>query len=178
MSQEEVKETEGTDTQEHLPQSQSELDSVISKAIGTALKNNTAKLEEQFNQKLKEELEKERSYAKLSEKEKEEAKLTEREEELKERERALALAELKAEVKTDVLEKGLPTELVDFLVVLDDKEKILDAVNAVQKVIENKVRDEVKEKVRQDTPSEPQRTYNAPNDRQTLAERAAKHRII
>lgn len=162
----------------NLPKSQSELDAAISKAVDKALKNNTSKLQSEFDTKLEEALEKERSYAKLSEKEKEEAKLSEREQALIKRERAIELAELSAEVKADVLEKELPVELVDFLVVLNDKELILDAVNSIKALVDEQVREGIKDSLRQDAPIEPRRDYNASTNDTSLAKMAAKHRII
>lgn len=145
------------------------------------MKRRLQKQEKQFNERLneavKEAIEKERSYAEMSEKEKKEAQFQEREEALAKREAELAKAELQAEVKTDVLEKGLPTELVDILTVSDDKEAILANVNAIKELVDQAITEGIKANARQKAPSEPTRDYGM-SDSQSFADFANKNRLI
>ena len=145
------------------------------------MKRRLQKQEEQFNERLNEAvknaIEKERSYAEMSEKEKKEAQVQEREEALAKREAELAKAELQAEVKTDVLEKGLPTELVDILTVSDDKEAILANVNAIKELVDQAITEGIKANARQKAPSEPTRDYGM-SDSQSFADFANKNRLI
>lgn len=133
--------------------SQSEVDSQISKAVDSALK----KREEKHEKELQERIEKERNeaaeYAKLSQKDKEEAEYKKRVEKLEQREQEINNRELVGQIQTDLKDNGLPTELADTLLSLQDNEKIKGRISDIKKHVDEAVNEKVKEALRQDTPN-------------------------
>ncbi|WP_049399493.1 capsid assembly scaffolding protein Gp46 family protein, partial [Staphylococcus capitis] len=132
---------------------QSEVDSQISKAVETALSKRERKHQQEL-EKAKEEAKKEaESYAKLTEKEKKEKEYEKREKALAEKEKQFKLRELKADVESDLKEKGLPTSFAESLIHLEDAEQINEVVKAIKQDFDNAVQEQVKEATRQSTPS-------------------------
>ncbi|MCG2031214.1 DUF4355 domain-containing protein [Staphylococcus epidermidis] len=143
---------QGDDDKKFFELTQSELDSQKHKAVNKALANQ----EKKFEQRLKEAVENARSegesYAKLTQKEKEEKALSEREKALAEKEKEFKLRELKADVESDLKEKGLPTSFANSLIHLEDNEQINDVVNSIKEDFDKAVQEQVKEATRQSTP--------------------------
>ncbi|MCF7581267.1 DUF4355 domain-containing protein [Staphylococcus epidermidis] len=159
--------------------SQSELDSQVSKAVDKALANRERKHQEEI-EKIKENARKEgESYAKLTEKEKQEKALSEREKRIEERERELKLNQLTSDVERDLKEKGLPTSFAESLVVLEDNEKINEAVNQIKKDFDEAVKEQVKEATRQALPESKGTIFQRNEQKQnSLRDEAMKRRII
>lgn len=159
--------------------SQSELDSQVSKAVDKALANRERKHQEEI-EKIKEDARKEgESYAKLTEKEKQEKALSEREKRIEERERKLKLNQLTSDVERDLKEKGLPISFAESLVVLEDNEKINEAVNQIKKDFDEAVKEQVKEATRQDNPNVGASNFNSrQSTSKSIAEIAKENRII
>lgn len=158
---------------------QSELDSQKHKAVNTALANQ----EKKFEQRLKEAVENARSegesYAKLTQKEKEEKALSEREKALAEKEKEFRLRELKADVESDLKDKGLPTSFAESLIHLEDNEQINEVVNAIKEDFDRAVQEQVKEATRQSTPSGQQSDVSSnKKTSDSFAEIARQNRII
>lgn len=140
------------DDKEIFELTQSELDSQKHKAVNKALANQ----EKKFEQRLKEAVENARSeaesYAKLTEKEKKDKEFEKREQALAEKEKEFKLRELKADVESDLKEKGLPTSFAESLIHLEDNEQINDVVNSIKEDFDKAVQEQVKEATRQSTP--------------------------
>nr|DAO91067.1 MAG TPA: capsid scaffolding protein [Caudoviricetes sp.] len=143
---------QGDDDKEIFELTQSELDSQKHKAVNKALANQ----EKKFEQRLKEAVENARSeaesYAKLTEKEKKDKEIEKREQALAEKEKEFKLRELKADVESDLKEKGLPTSFAQSLIHLEDNEQINDVVNSIKEDFDKAVQEQVKEATRQSTP--------------------------
>ena len=143
---------QGDDDKKVFELTQSELDSQKHKAVNKALANQ----EKKFEQRLKEAVENARSeaesYAKLTEKEKKDKEIEKREQALAEKEKEFKLRELKADVESDLKEKGLPTSFAQSLIHLEDNEQINDVVNSIKEDFDKAVQEQVKEATRQSTP--------------------------
>lgn len=170
---------QGDDDKKVFELTQSELDSQKHKAVNKALANQ----EKKFEQRLKEAVENARSegesYAKLTQKEKEEKTLSEREKALAEKEKEFRLRELKADVESDLKDKGLPTSFANSLIHLEDNEQINEVVNSIKEDFDRAVQEQVKEATRQSTPSG-QRSDVSSNKKtsDSFAEIARQNRII
>ena len=167
------------DDKEIFELTQSELDSQKHKAVNKALANQ----EKKFEQRLKEAVENARSeaesYAKLTQKEKEEKALSEREKALAEKEKEFRLRELKADVESDLKDKGLPTSFAESLIHLEDNEQISEVVNAIKEDFDIAVQEQVKEATRQSTPSGQQSDVSSnKKTSDSFAEIARQNRII
>lgn len=144
---------------DELPKSKSELDSHTNKAIQKALENQR----KEFKDKLDAEREKARAdaekYAKMTEKEKEDAEMQERLKELEERERELNNRELLTNIKSDLQDKELPDAFADSLLLLQDNEKIKEAIEEIKETWDSEIAEAKKESVRQKTPKGSTRSY-------------------
>lgn len=170
---------QGDDDKEIFELTQSELDSQKHKAVNKALANQ----EKKFEQRLKEAVENARSeaesYAKLTEKEKKDKEFEKREQALAEREKKFRLRELKADVESDLKEKGLPTSFAQSLIHLEDNEQINDVVNSIKEDFDKAVQEQVKEATRQSTPSGQQSDVSSnKKTSDSFAELARQNRII
>lgn len=167
------------DDKEIFELTQSELDSQKHKAVNKALANQ----EKKFEQRLKEAVENARSeaesYAKLTEKEKKDKEIEKREQALAEKEKEFKLRELKADVESDLKEKGLPTSFAQSLIHLEDNEQINEVVNAIKEDFDRAVQEQVKEATRQSTPSGQQSDVSSnKKTSDSFAEIARQNRII
>lgn len=122
---------------------QEDLDKVVAKRVN--------EIETKWETKVKDIVAKERSeaerLAKLSAEEKEKEERTKKDAEIRERENALTLREMKIEAKSMLQEKGIPVDLVDFVVDLDankTKENIEKLAKTYSKAVENGVTDKLK----------------------------------
>ena len=167
------------DDKEIFELTQSELDSQKHKAVNKALANQ----EKKFEQRLKEAVENARSeaesYAMLTEKEKKDKEFEKREQALAEKEKEFKLRELKADVESDLKEKGLPTSFAQSLIHLEDNEQINDVVNSIKEDFDRAVQEQVKEATRQSTPSGQQSDVSSnKKTSDSFAEIARQNRII
>ena len=173
------KKSENNSGQEQETYTRSEVDSQISKAVETALSKRDRKHQQELD-KAREEAKKEaESYAKLTEKEKKDKEIEKREQALAEKEKEFKLRELKADVESDLKEKGLPTSFAQSLIHLEDNEQINEVVNAIKEDFDRAVQEQVKEATRQSTPSG-QRSDVSSNKKtsDSFAEIARQNRII
>ena len=167
------------DDKEIFELTQSELDSQKHKAVNKALANQ----EKKFEQRLKEAVENARSeaesYAMLTEKEKKDKEFEKREQALAEKEKEFKLRELKADVESDLKEKGLPTSFAQSLIHLEDNEQINEVVNSIKEDFDRAVQEQVKEATRQSTPSGQQSDVSSnKKTSDSFAEIARQNRII
>ena len=95
------------------PSSQSELDSIVNKAVQTALNNQKSKSEDDFQKRVEAEIKKREDYAKLSETQKRDRDFEERQNKFNEEVAAFKQSQLIMEVKEDLLSKNLPVELAE-----------------------------------------------------------------
>ena len=123
-----------------------------------------AKFDEQLAKAVEDGKSEGQKLAKMSAQEKADAEEQERLAKLDEREQELNKRELTANVGDILTEKGLPKELANSLVVLGDADKISAVVDMVQKSIEQGVNDGVKERMRQDPPTNGGSNLNATDD--------------
>ncbi|MBM5983576.1 DUF4355 domain-containing protein [Staphylococcus caprae] len=170
---------QGDDDKKFFELTQSELDSQKHKAVNKALANQ----EKKFEQRLKEAVENARSeaesYAKLTEKEKKDKEIEKREQALAEKEKEFKLRELKADVESDLKEKGLPTSFAQSLIHLEDNEQINDVVNSIKEDFDKAVQEQVKEATRQSTPyGQGSDVSSKKETSKSFAEIARQNRII
>ena len=173
------KKSENNSGQEQETYTRSEVDSQISKAVETALSKRDRKHQQELD-KAREEAKKEaESYAKLTEKEKKDKEIEKREQALAEKEKEFKLRELKADVESDLKEKGLPTSFAQSLIHLEDNEQINEVVNAIKEDFDRAVQEQVKEATRQSTPSGQQSDVSSnKKTSDSFAEIARQNRII
>ena len=134
------------------PASKSELDSIIGKAVNTALANAKKKSQKEIDDAIQEALKKEKDYSKLSESERKEKEIDDREQALADREAQADYKELLAQVATDLASKKLPGEFAEMLAVQGDNEKSLNNVKQFEKTFNEAVAEQVKVSLRQKTP--------------------------
>lgn len=158
-----------------LPQSQSELDSIIGKAIDKALKNNDKKWAAKTEQAVAAAKKEAESYAKMTQAQRKDAEIKKREKELDEREAKLNHKALIADIQADLTDKGLPTVFADALSLLKDNEAIASATQEIADAWNKSVNDRLKANARQKTPGTSAESIHAGK---SLAEFAAQNRII
>src|SRR5690625_73308 len=156
--------TENTqeEKQDNATFTQSEVDRQISKAVESAISKQRAKWEQEKQEEIEKAKSEAEEYAKLTQKEKEEAELTKRLEELEKREKELNNRELLGQIQSDLKENNLPAELADTLLNLQDNGKIKAKIGDIKKHIDDTVNAQVKEALRQETPT--QSTREVEND--------------
>ena len=147
----EVDEEESADVEETKTFTKSEVDSQISKAVDSALKNREKKHQEELDKAIQDAIAENERLSKLSEKERKDEELTKREQEIADRLAEIERKELKADAVSDLTDKGLPVEFADFLL-SDNAENTLTNINAFKEAFDTAVNAQVKEKLRQDTP--------------------------
>lgn len=153
---EEVETTENNtnEEQENTTYTQSEVDSKISKAVESALKKREAKMQEELEERIEKERNEAAEYAKLTQKEQEEEDYKKRMQELEKREQEINNRELKAQVESDLKENNLPLTLADTLISVQDNEKIKGKIADIKKDFDDAVNAQVKEALRQETPTQ------------------------
>lgn len=173
------KKSENNSGQEQETYTRSEVDSQISKAVETALSKRDRKHQQELD-KAREEAKKEaESYAKLTEKEKKDKEFEKREQALAEKEKEFKLRELKADVESDLKEKGLPTSFAQSLIHLEDNEQINDVVNSIKEDFDKAVQEQVKEATRQSIPSDQSSIFgNRQVSSKSFEQLANENRII
>ena len=125
------------------PQSQSELDSIVNKAVQTALKNQKKGEEARVNEAIAKALQKEQDYSKLSAAERASKEFEDQKAEFE---------KLNMAVKEDLVSKGLPVELADMFSHAENAAEALKLVGTFEKVFNDAVASQVKATIRQNTP--------------------------
>lgn len=149
----ETTETNTNEEQENTTFTQSEVDSQIGKAVDKALTNRDTKHKQDLEKAVQDALAEKERLSKLSEKERKEDELTQREKDINDRLAEIEHKELKADAVSDLTEKGLPATFADFLLA-DNAENTLSNINEFKQAFDDAINAQVKEKLRQDTPSE------------------------
>ena len=134
------------------PSSQSELDSIVNKAVQTALNNQKNKSDEDFQKRVEAEIKKREDYAKLSETQKRDRDFEERQNKFNEEVAAFKQSQLIMEVKEDLLSKNLPVELAETFAKHGSAEEALKAVTVLERAFQDAVANAVKASARQTTP--------------------------
>lgn len=173
------KESENDNDSKQETYTKNEVDSAISKAVDSALKKRDRKHQQDLEQAREEAKKEAESYAKLTEKEKRDKEIEKREQALAKKEKQFKLRELKADVESDLKEKGLPTSFAESLIHLEDVEKINEAVKEIKADFDNAVQEQVKEATRQSTPSNQSSIFgNRQASGKSIQELANENRII
>jgi conserved hypothetical protein len=141
-----------TEPEFKAPSSQSELDSIVNKAVQTALNNQKSKSEDDFQKRVEAEIKKREDYAKLSETQKRDRDFEERQNKFNEEVAAFKQSQLIMEVKEDLLSKSLPVELAETFAKHGSAEEALKAVTVLERAFQDAVANAVKASARQTTP--------------------------
>lgn len=141
-----------TEPEFKAPSSQSELDSIVNKAVQTALNNQKSKSEDDFQKRVEAEIKKREDYAKLSETQKRDRDFEERQNKFNEEVAAFKQSQLIMEVKEDLLSKSLPVELAETFAKHGSAEEALKAVTVLERAFQDAVSNAVKASARQTTP--------------------------
>ena len=141
-----------TESEFKAPSSQSELDSIVNKAVQTALNNQKSKSEDDFQKRVEAEIKKREDYAKLSETQKRDRDFEERQNKFNEEVAAFKQSQLILEVKEDLLSKNLPVELAETFAKHGSAEEALKAVTVLERAFQDAVANAVKASARQTTP--------------------------
>lgn len=141
-----------TEPEFKAPSSQSELDSIVNKAVQTALNNQKSKSEDDFQKRVEAEIKKREDYAKLSETQKRDRDFEERQNKFNEEVAAFKQSQLIMEVKEDLLSKNLPVELAETFAKHGSAEEALKAVTVLERAFQDAVANAVKSSARQTTP--------------------------
>ena len=141
-----------TEPEFKAPSSQSELDSIVNKAVQTALNNQKSKSEDDFQKRVEAEIKKREDYAKLSETQKRDRDFEERQNKFNEEVAAFKQSQLIMEVKEDLISKNLPVELAETFAKHGSAEEALKAVTVLERAFQDAVANAVKASARQTTP--------------------------
>ncbi|MET3558697.1 hypothetical protein ABID29_001823 [Streptococcus rupicaprae] len=129
------------------PQSQSELDSLINKAVHKSLENYKKGEQDRIAEAIK----KEKDYANLSAAERERKEFEDQQAQFAKERAAFEQEKLIVQVTKDLAEKGLPVEFAELLAV-GDAETALEKVGVFESAFNKAVNAKVKESLRQDSP--------------------------
>lgn len=153
------------------PTTQSELDSLIGKAVDTALKNQQAKHQKALDEAVQTALAKEKDYSKLSAEQRERKEYEDEKTRFEEEKAQFALEKLTVQIEKDLVSKGLPVELAGTFALAGDEKSALEAVTAFKSAFDKAVAEEVKKSVRQNEPGQRTGTAGAQNYGADLAKR-------
>lgn len=156
--------SEQTNDPEKLEFTQEELDAKINSEYDRRMQKQQAKFDEQLKQAKEEGLTEGQKRAKMTAKEQADQEQKEREEALSKREAELNKRELTANTVDLLSQKDLPKDLAESLVELGDADKISEVVETLQKSTEQKVNEQVKERMRQDPPANGSSTLDSEDD--------------
>ena len=134
------------------PQSQSELDSIVNKAVQTALKNQKKSEETRINEAIAKALKKEQDYSKLSAAERASKEFEDQKAEFEKKVAQFELEKLNMAVKEDLVSKGLPVELAEMFSHAGNAAEALKMVGKFEKVFNDAVAEKVKTTIRQNAP--------------------------
>lgn len=160
------------------PQSQSDLDSIVNKAVQAALANRDEKHQLEVQTKVQEALAKEKNYAKLSEEEREKREFDDEKQKFLADKQAFEQQQRVLHLQQDLLAKGLPSELAETFALHTDNEKALEAVNTLKQVVDKAVADKVRETISQPDPSVGGKASKEFNLGASLAQKTTNGNII
>lgn len=134
------------------PQSQSELDSIVNKAVQTALSNHNKGEEKRVNEAIAKALQKEQDYSKLSAAERASKEFEDQKAEFEKQVAQFEFEKLNMAVKEDLVSKGLPVELAGMFSHAENASEALKLVGTFEKVFNDAVAEKVKTTIRQNAP--------------------------
>ncbi|AZF91515.1 head scaffolding protein [Streptococcus phage CHPC1042] len=134
------------------PQSQSELDSIVNKAVQTALSNHKKGEEKRINEAIAKALQKEQDYSKLSAAERASKEFEDQKAEFEKQVAQFEFEKLNMAVKEDLVSKGLPVELAGMFSHAENASEALKLVGTFEKVFNDAVAEKVKTTIRQNAP--------------------------
>lgn len=134
------------------PQSQSELDSIVNKAVQTALKNQKKGEEARINEAIAKALKKEQDYSKLSAAERASKEFEDQKAEFEKQVAQFEFEKLNMAVREDLVSKGLPVELADMFSHAENAAEALKMVGTFEKIFNDAVAEKVKATIRQTSP--------------------------
>ena len=134
------------------PQSQSELDSIVNKAVQTALNNHKKGEEKRVNEAIAKALQKEQDYSKLSAAERASKEFEDQKAEFEKQVAQFEFEKLNMAVKEDLVSKGLPVELAGMFSHAENASEALKLVGTFEKVFNDAVAEIVKTTIRQNAP--------------------------
>ena len=134
------------------PGSQSELDSIINKAVQTALSNRDKGEQERTAQAVADALQKEKDYANLSAQDRAKKEFEDQQKSFEKERAAFEHEKLVVAVEKDLVAKGLPSALAETFAMAGNAEDALKAVTEFETVFNNAVAEEVKKTIRQNAP--------------------------
>lgn len=143
----------GTDETGFTPiTDQSALDAHTNKAVQTALAKKQKQYEADLQAKIDEAIKKQKEYSELSEEDRRNKELEDQKAQFEKEKAEFQYKQLLVDVKNDLVDKGLPTDVADIVAVNGDAEKSLDNVKRLAKVIEDAKAEERKSFIRQSEP--------------------------
>lgn len=134
------------------PQSQSERDSIVNKAVQKALSNYKKGEETRINEAIAKALKKEQDYSKLSAAERASKEFEDQKSEFEKQVAQFEFEKLNMAVKEDLVSKGLPVELAEMFSHAENASEALKLVGTFEKVFNDAVAEKVKTTIRQNTP--------------------------
>lgn len=148
----EVEET--NEEESSLPKDQSELDALINKSNQKAIENAKKGLftEEQVQELVQAEMKKQKEYADLSEDEREQREFEEQKSKFEEQKAEFEYDKLLTEVKSDLVDKGLPASFAEVLAIKGDNEKSFEMVKNFESEWNQALAKQRKEDFKQSTP--------------------------
>lgn len=132
----------------------SELDSLIGKAVETALKNNDTKWQKVLDEKVAETKTQAEAYAKMTADEKRKAEQDAERKKFEEEKAAFEKEKLLVEVKSDLQSQSLPIAFASALVNISDVGQIKETITELKKTWDAEITEAIKSKARQTTPIE------------------------
>lgn len=142
------------DEESLLPKDQSELDALINKSNQKAIENAKKGLftEEQVQEMVQNEISKQKEYADLSEDEREQREFEEQKSKFEEQRAEFEYEKLLTEVKSDLVDKGLPASFAEVLAIKGDNEKSFEMVKNFESEWNQALAKQRKEDFKQSTP--------------------------
>lgn len=137
-----------------LPKNQSELDALINKANQKAIENARKDLftEEQVQEMVQAEMKKQKEYADLSEDERELREFEEQKSKFEQQREEFEYEKLLTEVKSDLVDRGLPVSFAEVLAIKGDNEKSFEMVKTFETEWNQALAEQRKDQFKQTTP--------------------------
>lgn len=149
----ETTEQNNEESQENATYTQAELDRQISLTAEKIKRKAKEEAEKEYAERIEQERNEAAEYAKLTQKEQEEADYKKRLDELEKREQEINKRQLRNQIEQDLKDNQLPTKLADTLVHANDNTKIKESIVEMKTWLDDAVNEQVKARLRQDTPS-------------------------
>lgn len=134
------------------PASKSELDSIIGKAVNTALANAKKKSQKEIDDAIKSALQKEKDLSQLSEEDRKKVEVESERTQFETEKAEFEFEKLVLQTQKDLIEKSLPADFAEWLAVAGDSEKTLENIKTFEAKFKSEVAEQVKVSLRQKTP--------------------------